>query len=917
MDPSRWKQIEDLYHAALECEPGERAVILAQTDPELRGEVESLLAQDLSKSGALDRPAWVGVTGFNAPDSTGTLITPGTQLGPYKIEGSLATGGMGQVFRGVDTRLGRPVAVKTLREQFSARFEREARAISSLNHAHICTLYDVGPNYLVMELCEGETLAARLKRGKLPIQETIRYGAQIADALSAAHAKGIVHRDLKPGNVMLTKAGVKVLDFGLAKSTQDEILTASHVVMGTPAYMAPEQREGKECDARTDIYAMGLMLAEMATGRHGSTEELAGPFAHVVERCLAQHPDDRWQAARDVKFELEWASTAAKIMPATASSRPVFWLIAGAAALLLVAALAFVMLRQPRPLEIRQTRLTINAPPGAELQDGLAISPDARSVVFVAQTAGQSQLWLRPLDSITPRQLPGTEGASFPFWSPDSRSIGYFSAGKLRRIDISSLVSTVICDIGQGRGGTWNEDGAILFNSVNDGPLLRVSASGGMPVAITTVDKARSENSHRFPYFLPGGHKFLYYIRGTKSEDVSGVYLGSLDHAQQKTRLFYSPAAAIFVPAGRGPAHLLWVENGALMARPFNAQRGVFTGEPSPLAERVRINFPAGRYAEISAARDGTVVYGPERTALRQLTWYGRNGKASGTIGPSDSYRGLRFSPDGKRAAVNRAASPSHSAGIAVLDMARGIATPLIGAFWGAWSPDGERVAYTGGGLLGSPKVQVMPISGDRKGEQLTHSEGSETVLDWSGDGRYILYSERSNNVAAAGQSGLWVLRLADRKPMLVAQVPPQHPTAQFSPDSHWIAYASRESGRLEVYVQGFSSGRKWQVSDNGGDHPRWRKDGNEMFYLAPDETLMSVSVRHNGDSLEFTSPTALFKISLPVAITGTPGEDTAYPYDVSLDGQRVLAMAPAGESEAQTLVVLSNWQAGPQGAVR
>ncbi len=315
MDPERWRKIGQLYHTALERPPADRAAYLVEAckgDGELRREVESLLAQDSSKTGTLDRPAWALV-----PPSGGSMtpITSGTQLGPYKIEGPLGEGGMGEVFRGVDTRLGRSVAVKTSREQFSARFDREARAISALNHPNICTLYDVGPNYLVMELCEGETLAARLERGKLSIQETFRYGAQIADALAAAHAKGIVHRDLKPGNVMLTKAGVKVLDFGLAKSSQDETLTASHVVMGTPAYMAPEQREGKECDVRTDIYALGLILYEMASGKRWQPDQTApldqfpSAFAHVVERCLERDPEDRWQSARDVQRELEWSAT--------------------------------------------------------------------------------------------------------------------------------------------------------------------------------------------------------------------------------------------------------------------------------------------------------------------------------------------------------------------------------------------------------------------------------------------------------------------------------------------------------------------------------------------------------------------------------------------------------------------------------
>ncbi len=301
----------------------------------------------------------------------------------------------------------------------------------------------------------------------------------------------------------------------------------------------------------------------------------------------------------------------------------------------------------------------------------------------------------------------------------------------------------------------WNQEGTILFNSVNDGPLLRVSAAGGTPVAFTKVDTSRSENSHRFPYFLPDGHKFLYYIRAG-NEEVAGVYLGSLDRPQQKTRLLKSPTAAIFVPAAKGgPARLLWVDNGTLLARPFDVERGQLGEEASALDEKVRFNSPAGRYAQISVAKDGTIVYGLAGIALRQLTWYGRDGKVSGAIGPPDSYIGFRISPDGARAAVTRAASTSHSGGVALLDMARGVATPLIAGFWGAWAPDGERIAYTGGTMPGSPKVQIVAINGTGKPEQLTTSEGSEVVLDWSADGRYILYFEGSNNLAAAERSEL------------------------------------------------------------------------------------------------------------------------------------------------------------------
>ena len=423
-DPSRWKQIEELYHAALEREPGERAALLARAHPELRREVESLIAQQSSGT-PLDHPAWEGAPSL-LPSTVATL-TPGTQLGPYKIEGPLASGGMGEVFRGVDTRLGRSVAVKTSREQFSERFNREARAISALNHPHICTLYDVGPNYLVMELCEGETLAARLKRGKLSIDDTLRYGQQIADALAAAHTKGIVHRDLKPGNIMISKSGVKVLDFGLAKSSQDETLTGTHMVMGTPAYMAPEQREGKECDARTDIYSLGLVLYEMATGKHTGQwqipplDALPPPLAHVIELCLATDPDDRWQAVRDVTKELQWA---AKDQPALSDasvrSAGLRRLIAGLATILTLAlgALYFQNAHQAAPDE-RSIRFPVPPPEKVEFSDIAmpAISPDGKRLAFGGMGVdGKVRLWVRPLSSLDAESVLGTEGGSVRFY---------------------------------------------------------------------------------------------------------------------------------------------------------------------------------------------------------------------------------------------------------------------------------------------------------------------------------------------------------------------------------------------------------------------------------------------------------------------------------------------------------------------
>ena len=500
MDPSRWHQIEELYHAALECEPSQRAALLARADPRLRREVESLLAQE-SGATPLDHPAWEGTASLLG--STVAALTPGTQLGPYKIEGPLGAGGMGEVFRATDTRLGRAVAIKTSQEQFSARFDREARAISSLNHPNICTLHDVGPNYLVMELCEGETLAARLERGKLSIPETIRYGAQIADALAAAHAKGITHRDLKPGNIMLGKSGVKVLDFGLAKSPQDETLTGTRMIMGTPAYMAPEQREGKECDACTDIYSLGLVLYEMVTGKRlrqaqpPLMEGIPPQFAHVIERCLESGPENRWQSASDVKRELEWAGTAQMTTQATRSREGLPRWIWGVAVCMLGLGLglgwAVVHLRQPatgtRAREQPLVRLNVDLGPGVSLGNpggggaDAILSPDGTRLVY----GSQNRLYTRRLDQAKPAELPGTEGASGPFFSPDGQWVAFFAQGKLRKISVEGGVAIALCDAANARGGSWGEDGNIVAALNAGGALSRIPSSGGTPTPVTEL----------------------------------------------------------------------------------------------------------------------------------------------------------------------------------------------------------------------------------------------------------------------------------------------------------------------------------------------------------------------------------------------------------------------------------------------
>jgi Tol biopolymer transport system component len=715
---------------------------------------------------------------------------------------------------------------------------------------------------------------------------------------------------------MITRAGVKVLDFGLAKLTLDETITLTNAVMGTPAYMAPEQRSGKECDARTDIFALGLVLYEMAVGQRvvqgqtSQTDHLTERLGHVITRCLAQEPEERWQAASDVRHELAWCL---KTPPTSASTPPrglsARWIAVSLLLVTLGIGLGWTIGHSRRAaVEIRPIRLAINPPSGAELRGNFAISPDGRLLVFSARSAGADGLWLRPLNSRAATQLAGTEGATDPFWSPDNRSIAFFAAGKLKRLDIRGGSPTVICDVGQGRGGTWNAEGTILFNSVNDGPILRVAAAGGQPVAITQLDTVHQENSHRWPFFLPDGRRFLYYVRSTNREGgpgTEGVYLASLDRPQQSSLLIRSTSNAIYAPSESGGAgYLLWLQESNAMAQQFDAAGGHLLGNAVPAAEMVSFSLPA-RLGQIAVSNEGTLVYRGASTRQYQLTWVNRDGKPVGTIGPPDLYEGLRISPDGTRIAVSRASPVSGFTQLALMETTRGIATPLVSDSFGAvWSPDGRHVAYTGS-PGGSPNVYARAVAGAGEPERLTNSQGSQGVHDWSSDGRFLLYNENVNDPSNPAGSDLWILPLTgDRKPFPFLKTPFRENRGQFSPDGKWIAYTSDEQGRSEIYVQSFPvGGGKWQVSNKGGDYARWRRDGKELLYVGADGTLNAVSVRPSPGSLEFASPSALFRIAVPV------GNGSSYPFDIAPDG-RTLVLAPAGEQGDSSLMIWLHWQA-------
>jgi serine/threonine protein kinase/Tol biopolymer transport system component len=943
MDAPRWHRIEEIYHEALDLPAEARAEFLERGcagDRDLREEVEELLRKDSESHAVLDGHAWEHAVNMLASHE----VAPDSLFGPYRVIRQLGSGGMGTVYLAADTRLQRNIALKVLRTSGSApnvgdRLRREARLVSSLNHPHICALYDIGlqegVTFLVMEYVKGETLGNRLRRGRMPIDLVLRTGAQIADALSAAHAKGIVHRDLKPENIMLNGAGVKVLDFGVAKFARDtplaaaeETLTATGMIVGTPAYMSPEQLNGRDCDPRTDLFALGLLLYEMASGRrafaHATQASLVAAILTaepdyvalqhphleaIIRGCLEKEPTVRWQNAQDIKRMLEWRSSGWSdpplAQPAPRKGSAVWRRALGAALVVLSLAVGLALGHQWRPAANRRAvHLSLTAPAGTELTQGSAISPDGEQLAFVARAGGREKIWLRRLNFPTARELPGTDGGALPFWSPDSASLGFFVDGKLKRIDVASGVTSVICEVGKGRGASWNSEGTILFNSVNDGPLLRVAASGGEPAAVTTVDRARGENSHRWPYFLPGGRKFLYFVRSDNAAD-RGIYLGSLDQPHDKTQLVRSLGNGIYAPASDGNGgYLLWVRDGILMAQPMDPESGRLRGQPVGLADRVGVTG-AYQSTEISASKDSGLVYRGAEHSLLQMTWYNRQGQPSGILGEPGAYTDLRISPDGLRILLRRDVTGSEYSAYHMMELSRATVPARLGSPVGmAWSPEGLRIAYD---RLAPPNIYLRSLNGSLPEERLTHSTSTQVVTDWSRDGRFLLYIEDSNEIGAKSRADVWAFSLQEHKPMQITSTPFREVRARFSPTGKWIGFSSDESGQREVFVESFPpQGYKWQVSRNGGDHPRWRADGKELFYVSPDSTLMSVKVEVSGNTPVFGTPAALFKIAIPAE----SGSGTAYtPYDVAAEG-RILALAHAGGPAVPSLTVVLGWDA-------
>ena len=859
------------------------------------------------------------------------MLNPGSHLGRYEVVALLGAGGMGEVYRARDTRLNRDVALKILPAAFAdpdrrQRFEREASAIASLNHPHICQLYDAdhdaGVEFLVLELLEGEPLDHRLEKGPLPVDIAIQCAIEIADGLSAAHRRGIVHRDLKPGNVMLTKHGTKLLDFGLATAglapgadpadvTTVMRQTQAGAVLGTLAYMAPEQLQGQRADARSDIFALGLTLYEMLKGRRSPTaigqppviHGVSQPLAHILERCLAPDRDKRWQTADDVKHELTWAAAvkSMELSPSGDRRTSLLWALLAVAVVAAVAGIGWMFAGVRSVTPTRTLQLNVNPPAGGEFRPdaGIAMSPDGSTLAFVARVGDSNQLWVRRLESAENRELAGTDGAAFPFWSPDSQSIAFFASGKLKRTELAGGTPVVLCDVTRGRGGTWNKAGTIVFNGYNDGPLLRVSASGGTPVPLTTLDATRGENSHRWPEFLPDGRRLLYFARSADPQKA-GMFLTSLDHPEVRKLILQTRESASYADTSHAAGHLLWTRGDDLLAQAFDARSETLEGKVSVVVHGPFAGLGGSERRLFSAATDGTLAVQRAEAQTTQLTWYGRDGRITGTAGAPESYVGeaggyeMAISPAETHVALIR--RDGNAANVWVMDLARGITvTRLNGTAHPLWSPDEQRVAYVRGA---PPNIYIDSLNGGHE-ERVTNTMHTQQLWDWSPDGTFLLYTELLNEVSAAGQPHFWVVSLTgDRKPVAFAPEESAAREGRFSPDGKWIAYTSEETlGRAEIYLRRFpSDGRKWRVSDKGGSLPRWRHDQRELMYVAPNGTLTVVSIVTTERDVQLSTPTPLWTL---------PGT-----FDVARDGKQFLVLRPVAEREASPMVVVTNWPA-------
>ncbi|HEY3177093.1 MAG TPA: protein kinase [Candidatus Polarisedimenticolia bacterium] len=872
-------------------------------------------------------------------------LAPGSRLGPYEILSPLGAGGMGEVYRARDTRLDRTVAIKVLPSHLAAdptlreRFEREARAVSSLNHPHICALFDIGQHegvdFLVMEHIEGETLASRLSRGPMPPDQAFRTAIEVADALDKAHRQGVVHRDLKPGNVMLTKSGAKLLDFGLAKLrpadptgavpgssallTQHADLTAEGSIVGTLQYMSPEQLEGKEADARTDIFSFGAVLYEMVTRRRAfegksqasliaailerepasisSLQPMSPPaLERIVEQCLRKDPDERWQSAHDVGLQL---SSMREAEPRLQASSPALarWTPWALVAIVVIVALA-AWLRpdatpHPAPAPIR---FLLSPPTGRQFFNpveinSMALSPDGSQIAFVASdpTDG-TRVWLRPLSAVEARPLEGTEGAVSVFWSPDGQSMAFFAGDKLKRLDLRGGAPLTLCNVQEviGHSGTWGRDGNILFASSQGEAIFRVTTAGGTPAEEIKPDSSHGETRTHWPWFLPDGRRFLYISR---LRDGGGRLM--LADPGTPPRQIMPVISAVQIV---GPGYLVFAQDGALLGHRFDLTNGRIVGEAFSIADRVRYFLPTAR-ASFTTSRNGVLVYQPG-SDLGRVVWVDRSGRELGTVASQAEYRTVRISSDGRKALIDRAQPRTGTFDIWSLDLARGVETRLTSDLGSAteavWLPGGEAIVFSASG--GAPPRLIRKDLMTGAQEELLPVRRRQVAQHVSPDAKTLAFIERSGS----GNYDIWTLPLSrGSMPSLLVGTSFDEDELRFSPDGRFIAFVSDESGRKEIYVAPYlSPGGRTRVSTRGARCPRWGRDGRELFYLSDDRYLVAVPVR-SASSLELGEPVPLFALNEGKAWTD---------FDVPADGRRFLAIIPEVLADKQPLTVVLNW---------